>query len=308
MALLKAPRAAFAESEVQNGGGGGNGDAASKLRGYQSSLEAFNATIKEVAASNESAADKSRAVVQALLDYANAADSVAAAVEQIPGLTSLISADDAAFVSGELAQIAADAVRSVSTGYARIEADRQQAVAELEAARRDAMAAGIEDTGWYFEKLDEIERDYAAKRRELDDGSEVPFPYDMQALSEEMQASIDDLEFEVAGEELRQVMRANGVWKPVFLSLLPAAGLGGLVGALLLLNTSERLFYSLVPWLLLLGSGLLWAQPSLRRWIGQRLQRQGCGRPRGCSSRPRQVQQQGRGGRGSCVGCCACRC
>jgi hypothetical protein len=58
-------------------------------------------------------------------------------------------------------------------------------------------------------------------------------------------------------------------------SLLPAAGLGGLVGALLLLHTSEKLFYSLVPWLLLLGSGLLWAQPSLRRWIGQRLQRQG---------------------------------
>lgn len=57
--------------------------------------------------------------------------------------------------------------------------------------------------------------------------------------------------------------------------LVPAAGLGGLVGALLLLHTSERLFYSLVPWLLLLGSGLLWAQPPLRRWIVQRQQRQG---------------------------------
>jgi hypothetical protein len=58
-------------------------------------------------------------------------------------------------------------------------------------------------------------------------------------------------------------------------TLLPAAGLGGLVGALLLLHTSERLFYSLVPWLLLLGSGLLWAQPPLRRWIVQRQQCQG---------------------------------
>ena len=58
-------------------------------------------------------------------------------------------------------------------------------------------------------------------------------------------------------------------------TLLPAAGLGGLVGALLLLHTSERLFYSLVPWLLLLGSGLLWAQPPLRRWIVQRQQSQG---------------------------------
>jgi uncharacterized membrane protein YfcA len=58
-------------------------------------------------------------------------------------------------------------------------------------------------------------------------------------------------------------------------TLLPAAGLGGLLGALLLLHTTEKLFYSLVPWLLLLGSGLLWAQPPLRRWIVQRLQRHG---------------------------------
>jgi len=62
-------------------------------------------------------------------------------------------------------------------------------------------------------------------------------------------------------------------------TLLPAAGLGGLGGALLLLHTSERLFYSLVPWLLLLGSGLLWAQPQLRRWIVQRLKRQGRNNP-----------------------------
>ena len=58
-------------------------------------------------------------------------------------------------------------------------------------------------------------------------------------------------------------------------TLLPAAGLGGLVGALLLLHTSERLFYSLVPWLLLLGSGLLGAQQPLSRWIQTRLQGRG---------------------------------
>jgi uncharacterized membrane protein YfcA len=50
-------------------------------------------------------------------------------------------------------------------------------------------------------------------------------------------------------------------------TLLPAAGLGGLLGSLLLLHTSERLFFSLVPWLLLLGSSLLWAQRPLRRWL-----------------------------------------
>jgi uncharacterized membrane protein YfcA len=58
-------------------------------------------------------------------------------------------------------------------------------------------------------------------------------------------------------------------------TLLPAAGLGGLLGALLLLHTSERLFFSLVPWLLLLGSGLLWAQQPLRRWLLRLHQHQG---------------------------------
>ena len=54
-------------------------------------------------------------------------------------------------------------------------------------------------------------------------------------------------------------------------TLLPTAGLGGLVGALLLLHTSEGLFYSLVPWLLLLVSGLLGAQQPLSRWLQTRL-------------------------------------
>ena len=76
--------------------------------------------------------------------------------------------------------------------------------------------------------------------------------------------------------EQRQQLRSQAMR---LATLLPTAGLGGLLGALLLLNSSERLFQSLVPWLLLLGSGLLWAQPQLRRWIVQRLQRQGRNTP-----------------------------
>lgn len=49
--------------------------------------------------------------------------------------------------------------------------------------------------------------------------------------------------------------------------LLPAAAAGGLLGAWLLLTTSERLFSSLVPWLLLAGSFLLGVQQPLRRWL-----------------------------------------
>jgi uncharacterized membrane protein YfcA len=52
--------------------------------------------------------------------------------------------------------------------------------------------------------------------------------------------------------------------------LLPAAALGGLVGGLLLLNTSERLFRQLVPFLILSASLLLAAQEPLRRWLTRR--------------------------------------
>lgn len=49
--------------------------------------------------------------------------------------------------------------------------------------------------------------------------------------------------------------------------LLPAAALGGLTGALLLLVSDPQLFQRLVPWLLLCGSLLLALQPPLGRWI-----------------------------------------
>ena len=52
--------------------------------------------------------------------------------------------------------------------------------------------------------------------------------------------------------------------------LLPAAAAGGVLGALLVLNTSEKLFSSLVPWLILLGSLLLAVQGPLRQWLVRR--------------------------------------
>ena len=56
--------------------------------------------------------------------------------------------------------------------------------------------------------------------------------------------------------------------------LLPAA-LGGLVGGLLLLNTSEKLFRELVPFLILLASLLLAVQEPLRRRLVARNERTG---------------------------------
>jgi uncharacterized membrane protein YfcA len=57
--------------------------------------------------------------------------------------------------------------------------------------------------------------------------------------------------------------------------LLPLGALGGVLGAWLLLASGEKLFRTLVPWLILGASALLAAQDPLRRWLSKR------GRPAG---------------------------
>lgn len=52
--------------------------------------------------------------------------------------------------------------------------------------------------------------------------------------------------------------------------LLPVGVAGGIVGGLLLLNTSEKSFRSLIPWLILLASSLLAAQVRIKRWVVSR--------------------------------------
>lgn len=59
--------------------------------------------------------------------------------------------------------------------------------------------------------------------------------------------------------------------------LLPAAVVGGLAGGFLLLHTSERTFRGLVPYLILLASGLLAAQKPLKGWLQRRLSAAGAG-------------------------------
>lgn len=51
---------------------------------------------------------------------------------------------------------------------------------------------------------------------------------------------------------------------------LPAGAIGGIIGGLLLLYSGERLFRSLVPYLILMASALLAAQDPLRAWIQRR--------------------------------------
>jgi uncharacterized membrane protein YfcA len=49
--------------------------------------------------------------------------------------------------------------------------------------------------------------------------------------------------------------------------LMPASVVGGVLGGVLLLNTDERLFRELVPYLILLASALLAAQGPVRAWL-----------------------------------------
>ena len=51
---------------------------------------------------------------------------------------------------------------------------------------------------------------------------------------------------------------------------IPAGILGGLAGGILLLHTKEHLFHTLVPFLILLASGLLAMQDTMRTWLKRR--------------------------------------
>lgn len=51
--------------------------------------------------------------------------------------------------------------------------------------------------------------------------------------------------------------------------VLPAGVIGGIIGGILLLHTGERMFRVLVPFLILLASGLLAVQEPLRAWLAR---------------------------------------
>jgi len=57
--------------------------------------------------------------------------------------------------------------------------------------------------------------------------------------------------------------------------LIPTGALGGIAGGLLLLNTSEKLFAELVPYLILLAAFLLAIQDIVRKWVVRRIEASG---------------------------------
>ncbi len=55
--------------------------------------------------------------------------------------------------------------------------------------------------------------------------------------------------------------------------VVPAGAIGGIIGGVLLLQTGERLFRELVPYLILLASALLAIQEPVRKWLLRRLEK-----------------------------------
>ncbi len=71
------------------------------------------------------------------------------------------------------------------------------------------------------------------------------------------------------GATLAQFKDLGGQKKRLEL-FLSAGVIGGVIGGLLLIHTGERAFRTLVPFLILLASGLLAAQGLIRAWLTQR--------------------------------------
>jgi uncharacterized protein len=72
------------------------------------------------------------------------------------------------------------------------------------------------------------------------------------------------------GGTLAQKNDLRGQTKRLWI-VVPASIVGGVIGGFLLLQTGERLFRELVPYLILLASGLLAIQDPVRAWLTRRL-------------------------------------
>jgi uncharacterized membrane protein YfcA len=76
------------------------------------------------------------------------------------------------------------------------------------------------------------------------------------------------------GATLAQMKDIRGQGRRLQL-LLPTGAIGGIVGGVLLLNTTDKLFRELVPYLILMAAILLALQDRLRAWLLRRLAQTG---------------------------------
>lgn len=76
------------------------------------------------------------------------------------------------------------------------------------------------------------------------------------------------------GGSLAQLRDLKGNERRMWL-LVPAGVVGGLAGGILLLETGDKIFRELVPFLILLAAGLLAAQDTVRNWLTRRAEHKG---------------------------------
>ncbi len=74
------------------------------------------------------------------------------------------------------------------------------------------------------------------------------------------------------GGTLAQANDLKGQGKRLWL-LIPAGAIGGVIGGILLLYSGEKIFRALVPFLILLASGLLAIQDPVRAWLLRRAEK-----------------------------------
>jgi tape measure domain-containing protein len=150
--LIKAPASIF----LDDGNSTNPLTQVDKLKTYETALEAFNATLKEIGASQESSANKSRAAEQAVLSYVSATKDIAGAYALIPSLKDVLTGEDTADLKQQLSAQAAAALAAVATGADKVEAEFKEAMERTEAAHKAAVAAGIDDLAAYGRAVDAI--------------------------------------------------------------------------------------------------------------------------------------------------------
>ena len=185
----------------------------------------------------KNAVERSREAVQAILDFAQGGD-IAAAFAQIPSVSDFLIGDDEQLLRAKLTELADTAAASVATGLDKMAADFAEAFAKIEDARRAAVAAGVTDLAQFDRAAQELFDNLDAA---IEDRTAVDSPWenlDYTALSK-----TDLPDFEVIGEEFRQIMRDSvksafregiqtGDWGDAFQSILADALTAGLDGAL----------------------------------------------------------------------------
>lgn len=190
------------------GGGGATGDAVSKLKRYQTALEDFGETLSEIRASEESAGNKSRATIQAVLDLAKAGESVAAAFAQIPNVADLLTSDDAGTLRAQLTKIVEESADSLATGSVKIITEFNKKAGEIEIAIADATAAGLTDRVEQLRaELAKLMDDTFAEIFDIGDGSSPYNVEDLVGRVEDLPDFVD--EFANVREGVRAGVRAG---------------------------------------------------------------------------------------------------